>query len=119
MMLDFLRTAAFPALRELELSFLRSLGSHLYDDYQYYFEPFGDTGGTDDEDCTTLAVLAAQVREVTVTLDSIAILFHSRRFLDLFREVDRLGKLRLRHNTDLEKVEAAYGEWAMDQDWSD
>jgi hypothetical protein len=112
MALDLLHTAALPALRILELTFIGFERTPHRDeeDRLRYFDPFegaavGDT--SDDEEYTISAPLAAQVYEVKVTLENVKVLYHARRFLQLFREVDELNKLRLYHDTDLRKEDCA------------
>jgi hypothetical protein len=103
MALGFLRTTAFPALRVLELKFQGSLSLP-------HFDPFEGSaaGGTaDDEEYAIPAALAAQVRSVTVILDSVQVLYHTQRFLQLFHEVDRLQKLSFCLGTDLRKEDCA------------
>jgi hypothetical protein len=103
MTLGFLRTATFPALRVLELKFQGCLSLT-------YFDPFEGTtasGTADDEEYAITATLAAQVCSVTVVLDSVQILYHTQRFLQLFCEVDRLQKFSFRHGTHLRKEDCA------------
>jgi hypothetical protein len=112
MALDLLRTTALPALRMLELTFIGFKRTPHTDeeDRLIYFDPFegaavDDT--SDDEEYTISAALAAQVCEVKVTLENVKVLYHARRFLQLFREVEELNKLRLYHDTDLRKEDCA------------
>jgi hypothetical protein len=103
MALGFLRTATFPALRVLELKFQGCLSLP-------HFDPFEGTtasGTADDEEYAITATLAAQVCSVTVVLDSVQILYHTQRFLQLFCEVDRLQKLSFRHGPHLRREDCA------------